>query len=451
MLSEESYVLFQAPRSQWSLGTPYRHRKLKFQTGSVNKKLVRDLLTYNGGSGTLSDSFTVFWGTSGEAMKVIPQCCTQRINHFPGSKAALGDKAALADIIQKHPMFKSLGKFFPMTYVLPRDRDELYEAMKLRPRTRFIAKPPKGSCGNGIKLVSFSDFYSIPPGSVVSEYISKPLCIDDFKFDLRVYVLVTSFAPLSAFVYKDGLARFATESYSTVSESKFSHLTNATLNKHSRNWERNAFKWKLTEALLEIEHRWNQPRDQMFQKICNVVRTTLAMVQPVMAPKERRFVSDPYFELFGFDIIIDRDFQMYLLEVNCMPSLNTAEEVDFEVKAPMIAQALSIVGVPDMDLDELKKVEKQFVLPETGMAGFDEKVTANEDYRNKMSGSGFVRILPCAPENIKVPLIKPAINIPALGLKVSGESQLDGQTVFDDDRMAILLNYLATIETRLKD
>lgn len=54
------------------------------------------------------------------------------------------------------------------------------------------------------KALSFLPGGSAPP---------QPFLIDGFKFDMRIYVLLTSCDPLRIFMYEEGLARFATMPY----------------------------------------------------------------------------------------------------------------------------------------------------------------------------------------------------------------------------------------------
>jgi tubulin polyglutamylase TTLL4 len=77
---------------------------------------------------------------------------------------------------------------------------------------------------------------------LASRYLMNPHLINGLKYDLRVYVLVTSFCPLKVYIYNDGLVRFATELYDLDSKKinqKFIHLTNFSINKKNTKFVKN--------------------------------------------------------------------------------------------------------------------------------------------------------------------------------------------------------------------
>lgn len=76
---------------------------------------------------------------------------------------------------------------------------------------------------------------------IISKYIQNPFLINGLKFDLRIYVMVTSMDPWRIYIYNEGLARFAVEQYdpSTSKTGKHAHLTNFSLNKKNEKFVNN--------------------------------------------------------------------------------------------------------------------------------------------------------------------------------------------------------------------
>jgi tubulin polyglutamylase TTLL4 len=55
------------------------------------------------------------------------------------------------------------------------------------------------------------------------------------------------------------------------------------------------------------------------------------------------------FELYGFDILIDKNLKPWLLEVNVLPSLSSSSPFDKVIKTMLICDILSLIGIRGYD------------------------------------------------------------------------------------------------------
>ena len=105
----------------------------------------------------------------------------------------------------------------------------------------YIIKPDTGCQGRGIFLTRTFDQVPQHENVVAQLYIKKPLLLDGFKFDLRIYCLVSSVKPLRMYLFHDGLVRMCTEEYVKPTKANISntcmHLTNYAVNKHNSNFQ----------------------------------------------------------------------------------------------------------------------------------------------------------------------------------------------------------------------
>lgn len=105
----------------------------------------------------------------------------------------------------------------------------------------------------------------------------NPLLINGYKFDLRIYVGITSFNPLRIYLFDEGFGRFATEPFTLDdSESKFAHLTNYSINKNNEKhneevkWTLARIKAHLKSEGIDTELLWNKIQDVVIKTILSV-------------------------------------------------------------------------------------------------------------------------------------------------------------------------------------
>ncbi|XP_054961020.1 probable tubulin polyglutamylase TTLL9 isoform X3 [Pan paniscus] len=248
--------------------------------------------------------------------------------------------------------------FFPKTFEMPCEYHLFVEEFRKNPGITWIMKPVARSQGKGIflfrRLKDIMDWRKdtrssddqkddIPVENYVAQrYIENPYLIGGRKFDLRVYVLVMSYIPLRAWLYRDGFARFSNTRFTLNSiDDQYVHLTNVAVQKTSPDYHpKKGCKWMLQRFRQYLASKHGpEAVETLFRDIDNIFVKSLQSVQKVI-------ISDKHcFELYGYDILIDQDLKPWLLEVNASPSLTASSQEDYELKTCLLEDTLHVVDM----------------------------------------------------------------------------------------------------------
>lgn len=102
-------------------------------------------------------------------------------------------------------------KYIPRAFKLPQDKDEFLEYSNEFPNKLFVQKnnQHRHIYIRNVKEIDFDN-----NDTFIQEYIDNPLLVDGYKFDIGVYVIITSVDPLRVYIYKgDVLFRYCPEKY----------------------------------------------------------------------------------------------------------------------------------------------------------------------------------------------------------------------------------------------
>ncbi|CAD8100366.1 unnamed protein product [Paramecium primaurelia] len=323
----------------------------------------------------LRTSWNVLWTWSKPQIDLNKLLLFQKVNHFPFNKN-LGRKDLLKKNIERCQKLgtkaQQIFDIIPSTFLLPKEYVQFMEKFYKDSESEgqqniWIMKPTGKSRGRGITVLNdISDVMYAEP-VVLQKYLKNPLLLKGHKFDMRIYVLVTSFNPLEVFLYKEGFARLTTQPFTldiNDLKNQLVHLTNFAVQKthvQIQDLESQLGGCKISlrqlrEKLIDKNIDWNK----IWEQVQDIVLKSLVACQSEIPNNPNSF------ELFGYDIIIDTNQKCWLLEVNASPSLARDYILDELIKQQLIDDIFDLIDSPNYDRQRLCEVLERRIQEEQG-------------------------------------------------------------------------------------
>lgn len=299
----------------------------------------------------------------------------KRVNKIPGMNK-ICYKSNLFNLLNNlTKKFKDqYSNCFPETIVVPiNDYNSVLK--KLDKKKTWILKPESSYGGKGICVFrEISDIGSYPKTDFVIQRYITPKLIDGFKFDFRMYLLITDLNPLSLYIYKDGIARFCSEKYNPEDlRNMYSNLTNVSIN--CKNTKPDIIKEHI-KLYSDVVDKFSADitREKLFEKIKLLSgKVILALYreielkvieacdkndreykESINEPNSNKDISpiNRFFHLLGIDILIDENFDPYILELNDNPALKCFNDLENVLKEKLIKSEISLINKNYHDGDD---------------------------------------------------------------------------------------------------
>ncbi|WP_227537954.1 PqqD family peptide modification chaperone [Marinobacter vulgaris] len=287
----------------------------------------------------------------------------RKINHIPGNNAltvksrlyqsllTLHDRVSLQDNGQNGQVDRL--QFFPRVYSMPGDYHAFQQEALDEPSKRWILKPKNAARGKGIQLVK--DPANVPMDSswMVQEYIENPHTMHGRKYVLRLYVAVTSVAPLRVYLYRQGFAKLASAPYDEENaDNPYSYLTNPDVNALNLDADVPVEFVDLDRYRVWLREQGHDD-EALFARVEDMVALTGLSAVESMRERSRVVGADTRgcYELLGIDCLVDDKLKPWVLECNLSPSLEVCAgaesggDIEEGVKGSLVADLVSLVGL----------------------------------------------------------------------------------------------------------
>ena len=163
---------------------------------------------------------------------------------------------------------------------------------------------------------------------IIQKYIERPLLIHQRKFDIRAWVLINF--DFSCYLFREGYLRTSSSEFSIDPnnlDDHYVHLTNNAIQKFADNYgsfeDGNQMSYNSFEAYLAQQGSPVSFKEELVPKMKQLIVRSIFATKSQLDPQRRKSC----FEVFGYDFIIDEDFNLWLIEVNTNPCIEESSSL----------------------------------------------------------------------------------------------------------------------------
>ncbi|CAD0197651.1 unnamed protein product [Chrysodeixis includens] len=281
--------------------------------------LVLDRVGYGETTNKSNRPWTLLWAFEFPFVRLNLQKLApdQLVNHFPAS-SYISVKSILATMPSK---------YIPKAFTFPKDKRNFLEYAKNNPKAMFVEK---NNHHRHVLLKNVSDIDLKNTTKFVQEYMQNPFLVDGHKFDIGIYVVITSVNPLRVYWYKgDAIFRYCPAKYHPFDAGNLDKYVVAS--DYLPTWEvpsmahlYTALGNSMKESFDSYARSKGKDPAPMWEDIQKAIAEVFITKEHHIIDALKAYASkDNFFELFRFDFIVDEDLKVYLLEANMSPNLSS--------------------------------------------------------------------------------------------------------------------------------
>nr|XP_037873139.1 probable tubulin polyglutamylase ttll-15 isoform X2 [Bombyx mori] len=266
----------------------------------------------------------------------------QKVNHYPGA----------GFVTNKVDLATTESKYIPKAFKLPQNKEDFLKYAAENEGALFLEKHNQH---RGVYLKNVSEINLAGGESFVQEYVQRPFLVDGHKFDIGVYVVLTSVNPLRAYWYKgDVLFRYCPAKYYPFDPKDLDKYV--IRDDYLPTWEvpslshpYTALGFSMRDAFDIYAKTKGKDPTQMWREIQNAIAELFVKKEHHIVETLKSYPStENFFELMRFDLVVDEDLKVYLLEANMSPNLSSAHYPPNQLLYEQVLYNLfGLVGIAD--------------------------------------------------------------------------------------------------------